>query len=131
MKKKIGIVIGVILLAALLLFSYQTWLAPKATQGAKAITLEVSIPRENIDKTFSYKTDHAFVGELLEEKKAELQVETKDSSFGAYITGMMGVAADEKSEFYNIKVNGEDAMVGISELPLEDGSTYTFTLIGF
>lgn len=131
LKRKSIIAIGVILLAALLLVGYRTWLAPQAKQGAKAVTVEVTIPRAQIEQSFSYQTDLDYVAQLLEQYKADLQLQTQQSSFGAYITAMLGVPADPNKEFYNIKVNGVDASVGISELPLEHGSTYAFTLLEF
>lgn len=110
---------------------YQTYLSPKSDKGEKAVVVQIIIPRENIDKTFTYHTDLAFVSELLEAEKIDLQVQTQHSSYGDFISGMMGVVADESCEFFYIKVNGDDAMVGISQLPLEDGSTYAFILTGF
>ncbi len=48
--------------------------------------------------------------------------------YGEFVTGLLGVKADSKKEYFNIKVDGKDATVGVSQLPLEDGKTYTFTL---
>lgn len=131
MKKKIGLAVGAVVVAALLVVGYFAFLAPKAQEGSKEVKIEVIIESAKIDKDFTYKTDAAFMKDLLEEKKDELQAVTETGSYGLFLTGLMGVEADETKEYYNIKIDGVDATVGISELPVENGKTYTFTLMGF
>ena len=121
----------VTVIAALLIMGYNTFLAPKAQQGAKGVLVEVRIDRENITKSFTYHTDQEYVAGLLTEHQDDLKVETESGSFGPFITGMMGVPADSSKEFYSIKVDGADAAVGIASLPVEDGKTYSFVLTDF
>lgn len=67
---------------------------------------------------------------LKEHKKIQMKGET--ASFGFYITDLVGVSSnDHTNSFWNIKVNGEDSMVGISLIELVDGDIYEFHLIGF
>lgn len=131
LRKKLVTLCIVIVIAVLLIMGYDTFLAPKAQQGVKEVTVEVQIDRENIAQSFIYHTDQEYVAGLLTEHKDDLKVETESGSFGPFITGMMGVQADSAKEFYSIKIDGEDASVGIASLPVEDGRTYSFILTGF
>ena len=47
------------------------------------------------------------------------------------LVGLLDYKADATKEFYSIKINGEDAMVGIKEIPVNDGDEYTFEVQGF
>lgn len=113
---------------ALLFVGYLAFLAPKAQSGQKSVKIEIVIASKSIDRTFEYRTDRSFVADLLEDKKGDLQTEMEDSQYGKFVSGMLGVKADPAKEYFNIKVNGTDATVGVSQLPLEDGKVYTFTL---
>lgn len=128
MKKKIGIVCIVAAAAALLVAGYFLFLAPKAQIGSKAVTIQVVIPAKNVNRSFHYQTKQKYVSDLLKEHQADLQVTTQQSSYGDFVSGMLGITADAKKEFFNIKVNGKDATVGVSQLPVENGKTYTFTM---
>ena len=130
MKTKLVLTFGALCAAVLLLAGYYLFLAPKPSEGEKSVTIEIVIEREGIDKTFHYDTDDAFVSELLLEKD-ELQAQGTDGQYGYFITSLLGVEADADSEYYNIKENGVDATVGVSQLSLIDGSTYTFSLVQF
>ncbi len=131
LRKKLVALCIVTVIAALLIMGYYTFLAPKAQQGIKEVTVEVQIDRENIAQSFSYRTDREYVAGLLTEHQDDLKVETESGSFGPFITGMMGIQADSAKEFYSVKVDGADASVGIASLLVEDGRTYSFVLTGF
>lgn len=128
MKKKIGLVLIVVAAAVLLIMGYFQFLAPKAQTGAKTVTIQVVMKDKGIQKTFQYQTDRKYVAELLKDKQSELNVVMQKGQYGEFISGMLGVTADAKKEFFNIKVDGKDATVGVSQLPIENGKTYTFTL---
>ncbi|WP_411676717.1 hypothetical protein [Caproicibacter sp.] len=128
MRKKIGISAAVLAVCALIFVGYLTFLAPKAQGGQKSVKIEVVIPSKSIDRTFQYKTDKSYVSELLNDEKGDLQTEMEDSQYGKFISGMLGVKADPAKEYFNLKVDGTDATVGVSQLPLENGKIYTFTL---
>lgn len=67
---------------------------------------------------------------LKNHEKIKMKGET--SSFGFYIVEMVGVNAnDHENTFWNIKVNGEDSMVGVSELDLVDKDVIEFRLISW
>jgi len=130
MNKKLLAVLVVILLAVGGL-GLSRILAPKGEEGTKEVTVQVLITSENIDFTDSYKTDTLYLEELLKEQADILMPETEDTQFGPMLVGLMGYQADTNKEYFNIKINGEDAMVGIKEIPVNEGDVFTFEVSGF
>jgi HD superfamily phosphodiesterase len=129
MKKKIIAILAVVIAFVVLYAGYQTFLAPKGTEGSKEVTIQIIIEKEEIDKTFTYKTDHEFLTDLLKEKQEELGAIMDSSDYGTMITGMMNYMADvSENEFFLIQINGEDAMVGTDDTPIQDGDSYNFIL---
>lgn len=128
MKKKIEISAAVLAVCALLFAGYLAFLAPKAQSGQKSVKIEVVIASENMDRTFEYRTDKSYLSDLLSDEENDLHTEMEDSQYGKFVSGILGVRADPAEEYFNIKVDGTDATVGVSQLPLEDGKVYTFTL---
>lgn len=57
--------------------------------------------------------------------------QTDNSNFGAYVTTINGVQADSSSEFWNLKINGVDSTVGISDLLPQATDNIIFTLTSF
>lgn len=130
MNKKLLAVLVVILLAVGGL-GLSRILAPKGEEGTKEVTVQVLIASENIDFTDTYKTDTLYLEELLKEQADTLMPETEDTQFGPMLVGLMGYQADTNKEYFNIKINGEDAMVGIKEIPVNEGDVFTFEVSGF
>ena len=128
MKKKIGIVLIILAAAALLFAGYTALFAPKAQGGTKAVTVQIVATEKGINRSFRYITNSSTLAQLLKEKQTELKTETKSSQYGDFVNGLLGVEADASKEYFNIKIDGKDASVGVSQLPVEDGKTYTFTL---
>lgn len=128
MKKKIGISAAALAVCALLFAGYLAFLAPKAQSGQKSVKIEVVITSKNIDRAFEYRTDKSYLSDLLSDEEEDLHTEMEDSQYGKFVSGMLGVKADPAKDYFNIKVDGTDATVGVSQLPLEDGKVYTFTL---
>ena len=131
MNKKIIAIIVVILAAVLLYAGYQAFLAPKGTEGSKEVTILIVIEKENINETFTYKTDHEFLTDLMKEKQEELGASFESFDFGTMITGLMKYKVDPNSEFFLFQVNGEDSMVGTDDTPIQDGDVYKFILSTF
>lgn len=128
MKKKIITIIAVLLVAALAFTAYWFFLGPKSAEGDKQITIRVLVEKEDIDKTFTYDTDHEFLGQLVKENEEDLGAKINEMG-GSFVEGMVDYVADgSNNEFFSIKINTMDAMVGIDEIPLYDGDTYTFEL---
>lgn len=129
MNKKAGIIIAAVLVAVLLFVGYNTFLAPKAVEGEKEVTIQVIAEEEGIDETFTYNTDHEFLLALLEENEDELGATLVESDYGIMVEGMASYEINpEKSEFFLISVNGEDATTGVADIPLNDGDEYKFEL---
>ncbi len=129
MNKKVLSIIGVILAVIILGALYNTYLAPQGEEGEKEVTLDVIIDKEDINEEFTYTTDHEFLGELLEEREEELELEYEEhSSLGMMITGLMGYEVDASEEYFHILVNGDDAEYGASGVVLNDGDNYTLEL---
>lgn len=131
MNKKTKIIISILVLTLLLFVGYQTVFSPKGVEGSKEVTIHIINEKEDVDKSFEYKTDDEFLLALLEENKEELGASFETFDFGTMVTGMMGYTADEKTEYFHVTINDEDAMTGPSEIPLNDKETYTFELINY
>lgn len=128
MKKKIGLTLLVLAAATLLIAGYFQFLAPKPQAGTKSVTVQVVIQKNNINQTFHFTSSRSTVADLLKDEQTTLKTVTESGQYGLFITGMLGVQTDPSKEYFNIKVDGKDANVGVSELPLENGKTYLFTL---
>lgn len=127
MKKKLSIIALVLVLALGGLFIYNNYLSPKAVEGAKEVQIVIIAERAGISETKTYRTDGEFLYDLLKEKEADLGIVLEKFEFGEMVTTMKGTKA-EANEFYNIQVNGVDAMTGIQEIPLMDKDVYRFEL---
>lgn len=130
MNKKIISILVVILLAIGGAFVYKT-LMPKGSEGSKAVTVNVIVASENINYTKEFKTDELLLEALFRANSDELGLTLTDTQYGPMVTGLKGYKADETKEFFNIKVNGVDSMVGIKEIPVNDKDVYTFEVKGF
>ena len=132
MNKKTIVIISILVITLLLFASYKTFLGPKGIEGAKEVTVHIVNENEDVDKTFKYNTDHGFLLELLEEKQEELGATFETSDLGTMVIGMMNYISDpNKQEFFYITINGEEAMTGVGEIPLNDKDTYKFELINY
>jgi len=131
MNKKIIAIIAILVVSLLAYVGYKTFISPKGVEGDKEVTIHIINEKENVDETYTYKTNHEFLIELLEEKQEELGVTFEEFDLGKMVTGMMGYEIDTTSEYFHIYVNGEDATTGVEEIPLNDNDTYTFELKNF
>lgn len=129
MKKKIFTIVLLIVIAALALLGYKTFLSPKGTEGLKDVTIQIVVDKENINENFDFTTDHEFLIELLDENQNELGLRLKKYDLGSMVTGMMNYTANEdENEYFHIYVNGLDATSGPSEIPLNNNDNYKFEL---
>lgn len=131
MNKKILAIGLVVILAVVALFGYNQFFGPKANEGSKEVTVEIYVESQNIDTKYTVKTDADFLLDLLNEIKDQVKFESEDSSFGPMVTGFEGYKADATSEYFHVLINGEDAMVGVKDVPVADGDTYRFELRSF
>lgn len=130
MNKKL-IAVLVIILLAVGGFGLSKLLFPKGEEGSKEVTIEIIVESEGINYSETFKTDTLYVEELLKENTDELKVVTEDTQYGPMLVGLLDYKADATKEFYSIQINGEDAMVGIKEIPVNNGDVYTFEIQGF
>lgn len=129
MNKKLMVIIAVLAASLVLFLGYEAFLSPKAVEGEKQVTIQVVNNVDATDETFEFNTNEDFLLDLLEKEKDQLGAEFQTSDFGTMIVGMMNYKVDDsKQEFFHIGVNGEDALTGAGEIPLNDGDIYKFEL---
>lgn len=130
MNKKITsvLIILVLLLGGLGLYNALT---PKGSEGSKEVTINIIVEAEDINYSESFKSDELFLEGLLKQYSDELEVVTEETQYGPMLMGLKGYSTDITKEFFNININGEDAMVGIKEIPVNDKDVYTFEVKGF
>lgn len=126
MNKKVIVIGLVLLLGVVAFFGYNQFFGPSAQEGAKEVTIEIIAESQEISETFTFNTDAEFLYDLLVEKQEELKAEFGE---GGFVTGLMGYTANvDNKEFFSLIINGEFAVTGAKETPVEDGAVYKFEL---
>lgn len=123
-NKKIAIAITV-LAAIIVIFAVIYVIAkPKANQGSKAVTIEVT-DNEGKITTYETKTDAEYLGEVFAEID-DLTVEGTEGDYGLYIDTVNGLTADyaEDGAYWSIYVNGEYGNYSADQQPVADGDVY-------
>lgn len=104
------------------------------TDNLQSLTLEV-ISSENIKTIYAVTfTSGQKLIDILNDQannKADFTFETEKSSFGDYVTSINNEKADFTKEFWNIKINSKDSLVGISDIIPQNNDVITFTLLKF
>lgn len=96
------------------------------TAGMKNFKVQIVSERDGYDQTTDCKSDAEFLGEFLRTFEG---CEYQESDYGIYVTGFDGMKEDLDNQYWwCISVNGEAAVTGADEIPLQDGDTYSFTL---
>lgn len=72
-----------------------------------------------------------FLRRLMKENPDNFSFATKSYSFGEMLLTVNSKQADETKEFWELKVNGKQSEVGISDLVLKNGDVLEFNLVGF
>lgn len=123
-KKKIILAVGVLVLIAAIFAGIYFALAPKASAGAKQITIEV-IDDTQTSTIYEVGTDAEYLGEAIRETK-DLVVEGIESEYGLMVDTVNGVVADynENGAYWAFYVDGEYCMYGMDQQPIEDGQAY-------
>jgi hypothetical protein len=53
-----------------------------------------------------------------------------DSTYGTFVTGWHGMEKDDDEQYWwNVSINGENATIGVDDIPIMEGDIYTFTLM--
>ena len=128
-KKMILIALIPVILIGLMLGVYMAT-RPETVAGSKSITVTV-VHSDGTAKDFSYKTDAEFLAEVL---LAEGLIAGEDGPYGLTLITVDGEDAvwDTDSAYWQIFVGEEAAVVGISQIPVYDGSSFTleYTSLG-
>lgn len=99
---------------------------PKATEGAKAIQVEIVIAGESV-KTYDLNTDAEYLRQALEEKNL---IQGDESAFGLYVKTVDGVTADESNqEWWCFTKDGGQLMTGVDDTPVADGDHFEAVLM--
>jgi hypothetical protein len=125
--KKAIVPISAIVLALIMIASYFLFVAPKATEGEKSITVEIVYAENNF--TYTVETDAETVYEVLVELDTvyEIKLVTTDSVYGKYVSSLKGVSEnDELGYYYTYSIKGIDFAGGISTQTIKNGDVITF-----
>lgn len=97
---------------------------PKAIQGAKTVTIEVT-DDTGVTKSFETYTDAEYLRQVLEETKG-LTVEGQENEYGLMIETINGVTADYNKDgaYWAVYVNGEYGSYGVDTQPVADKDIY-------
>ena len=127
------IVIGAIVLAvlvALFAFFYGRFSA-KSTVGDKAIVIEV-VDDSGSSTQYDVNTDAEFLKDAMDdlaEADDSFSFSGKDGGYGLMVQVINGKQAiyEEDGAYWALYVNGEYGQYGVTEQPVADGDTYTWS----
>ena len=127
------IVIGAIVLAvlvALFAFFYGRF-AAKSTAGDKAIVIEV-VDESGNSTEYDVDTDAEYLKDAMDdlaEADDSFSFSGKDSGYGLMVQVINGKQAiyEEDGAYWALYVNGEYGQYGVTEQPVTDGDTYTWS----
>lgn len=123
-RKILIALIGLMVVIAVL-FGVYHFTRPAAVQGAKTITVEV-IHKDASEKTFEYRTDREYLGEVLTD---EGLVSGEEGAYGLFITTVDGETADDTDqEWWCITKDHEKMNTSADQTPITDGEKYELTL---
>ncbi len=124
MKKKTGMIIGVVALAVVIVLMALAFifLMPKAQAGGKTFTVTVT-HADGSQKEFKYSSDEEYLGTVI---MAEGLAEGEMGPYGLYIKVVDGEKAvfEEDGAYWSLTINGEYAVTGADMTPIEDGAAY-------
>jgi hypothetical protein len=126
--KTTKIIIAIIILCALIATALAAYfiLRPQPIVGDKTIHVEVFVD-DVIVRTVTIHTDALYLRGALDEISL---IDGDESAYGFMITTVNGRRAnDDNMEWWSITVNGDFAMYGVDELPIEDGDMFEIRLM--
>lgn len=96
---------------------------PETNPNLKEITVTV-VHKDRTEEVFNIRTEQEFLRGALDDEKLIAVDES-----GTFVTTVDGYKADDTArEWWNIKVNGADAMTGVNEIAINDGDQIKFIL---
>ncbi|HEY8396098.1 MAG TPA: DUF4430 domain-containing protein [Bacilli bacterium] len=113
-------------LLLLLLFAFVFFTACKGNDesGSVRIVIENSESTVLFDGVLDFTKNDTLIGLLQNHEEIRMRGET--SQYGLYITELCGVKAE--NAYWAIYVDGEYAMVGVSDIPLKENAEIRFIL---
>lgn len=124
-KEKIAAAAAALAVVVIALLCVYRFTRPKASDGAKQITLEV-VHKDGSTKTFTYHSDAEYLGEVL---KAEKLVEGEEGPYGMFIKTVDGETADEAAqEWWCLTKDGGQVNTSADQTVIADQEKYELTL---
>ena len=124
-QKKIILALAALLVAVIAMLGVWHFTRGTASSGSKTVTVEV-IHRDASLKTFEYRTDREYLGELLTD---ESLADGEDGAYGMFITTVDGeTAQDSLRQWWCITRGGERVDTGADATPIADGDHFELTL---
>lgn len=98
----------------------------------RLVTVFVDINGERNEYSYSIESSDKLINiiENIDAENDDFSIGYKEYDFGKMVETINGYTV-QGNEFWNIKVNGEDAQVGISDLVVNRGDTVEFFLSTF
>lgn len=98
----------------------------------RLVTVTVDINGDRSEYSYSIESSDKLINiiEAIDEENEDFSIEYKEFDFGKMVETINGYTA-QGNEFWNIKVNGEDAQVGISDLVVNRGDSVEFSISTF
>ncbi len=125
-KKKITLISVFIAVVAVAAIAAVVLNQTSTAEGMKNFKVQIVSERDGYDQTTDCRSDAEYLGEYL---RTMDDIQYQESDYGIYITGINGMEEDLDNQYWwCISVNGETAVTGADEIPLQDGDTYSFTL---
>ncbi len=90
-------------------------------EGAKTVTVEVRVNDHSV--IFTLHTDREILGEALLDHDL---IAGEESQYGLYVKVVNGITADYDADqsYWQVCVNGEEAMTGVDGVEIADGAAY-------
>lgn len=122
--KKIAIAVAIVAVIAAIFGAIYMQFSPKASAGAKEITVEV-VDDKAESKLYNVNTDAEYLRQVLEETEG-LTVEGTESEYGLMVETVNGLTADFNTNgaYWAFYVDGDYCNYGVDEQPVEDGQAY-------
>ena len=128
-KKMLIVVVALVAVVALMLGISQAN-KPETVEGAKEYAVTV-VHKDGSAKDFTYRTDAEFLADAL---VAEGLIAGEEGPYGLTLITADGeeVVWERDNAYWQIFMDGEAAVVGVSQIPVYDGSNYSleYTSLG-
>ncbi len=120
-KKTLILLIALVVLVAALVTVYFVT-RPETTDETKQFTLEI-VHSDGSLKKVPMESNYRYLGEYLQRKRI---IKGEEGPYGLYIKEVEGERAvfEEDNAYWGFYVDGEYAMLGIDQTPIEDGKVY-------